>query len=60
MWKLAVKLKDLNMGYKIAVAGATGNVGREMLEILAQRHFPEFWIGKIERPVYFSAMAPGL
>ena len=28
------------MGYKIAVAGATGNVGREMLEILAQRHFP--------------------
>ena len=28
------------MGYKVAVAGATGNVGREMLEILAQRNFP--------------------
>ena len=40
MWKWALKLKVLDMGYKIAVAGATGNVGREMLEILAQRHFP--------------------
>ena len=28
------------MGYKVAVAGATGNVGREMLEILAERGFP--------------------
>jgi len=28
------------MGYKIAVVGATGNVGREMLEILAERQFP--------------------
>ena len=28
------------MGYKIAVAGATGNVGREMLSILAERGFP--------------------
>ena len=28
------------MGYKVAVAGATGNVGREMLEILAERNFP--------------------
>jgi aspartate-semialdehyde dehydrogenase len=28
------------MGYKVAVAGATGNVGREMLEILAERSFP--------------------
>lgn len=28
------------MGYKIAVVGATGNVGRAMLEILAQRNFP--------------------
>jgi aspartate-semialdehyde dehydrogenase len=28
------------MGYKIAIAGATGNVGREMLEILAERGFP--------------------
>jgi aspartate-semialdehyde dehydrogenase len=28
------------MGYSIAVVGATGNVGREILEILAQRNFP--------------------
>jgi aspartate-semialdehyde dehydrogenase len=28
------------MGYKVAVVGATGNVGREMLEILAERTFP--------------------
>lgn len=28
------------MGYKVAVAGATGNVGREILQILAEREFP--------------------
>ncbi|HBN30376.1 MAG: aspartate-semialdehyde dehydrogenase [Rhodobacterales bacterium] len=28
------------MGYKVVVAGATGNVGREMLNILAERLFP--------------------
>jgi len=28
------------MGYKVAVVGATGNVGREMLAILAERDFP--------------------
>jgi len=28
------------MEYKVAVAGATGNVGREMLDILAERQFP--------------------
>ncbi|MEC4594517.1 MULTISPECIES: aspartate-semialdehyde dehydrogenase [Nitrospirillum] len=28
------------MGYKVAVVGATGNVGREMLQILAEREFP--------------------
>jgi aspartate-semialdehyde dehydrogenase len=28
------------MGYKIAIAGATGNVGREMLNILSERAFP--------------------
>ena len=28
------------MGYKIAIIGATGNVGREMLDILAERGFP--------------------
>jgi aspartate-semialdehyde dehydrogenase len=28
------------MGYKVVVAGATGNVGREMLNILEERMFP--------------------
>ena len=28
------------MGYKVAVAGATGNVGREMLNVLDERNFP--------------------
>ncbi len=28
------------MGFKVAVVGATGNVGREMLDILAERAFP--------------------
>ena len=28
------------MGYKVAVIGATGNVGREMLSILDERGFP--------------------
>ena len=28
------------MGYKVVVVGATGNVGREILNILAERHFP--------------------
>ncbi len=28
------------MGYRVVVAGATGNVGREVLNILAEREFP--------------------
>ncbi len=28
------------MGYKVAVVGATGNVGREMLQTLSEREFP--------------------
>ena len=28
------------MGYKVAVVGATGNVGRELLQVLAERAFP--------------------
>jgi aspartate-semialdehyde dehydrogenase len=28
------------MGFKVAVVGATGNVGREMLQTLAEREFP--------------------
>jgi len=39
--RLAAKdLKGRRMGYKVAVVGATGNVGREMLSILAERKFP--------------------
>jgi aspartate-semialdehyde dehydrogenase len=33
-------LKDLDMGYKVAVVGATGNVGREMMNVLTEREFP--------------------
>ena len=32
------------MGYKVVVVGATGNVGREILNILAERHFPIYKI----------------
>ncbi|MEM6462187.1 MAG: aspartate-semialdehyde dehydrogenase [Pseudomonadota bacterium] len=28
------------MAFRVAIAGATGNVGREMLDILAERNFP--------------------
>jgi aspartate-semialdehyde dehydrogenase len=28
------------MAYKVAIVGATGNVGREMLDVLAERRFP--------------------
>ena len=28
------------MGYRVAVVGATGNVGREFLQLLAERKFP--------------------
>lgn len=28
------------MGYRVAIVGATGNVGREILNILAERNFP--------------------
>ena len=28
------------MTYKIAIVGATGNVGRELLQILDERNFP--------------------
>ena len=28
------------MGYRVVVVGATGNVGREMLQILSERQFP--------------------
>src|SRR6202047_3700053 len=38
--KPAENVGALIMGYKVAVVGATGNVGREMLDILAERTFP--------------------
>jgi aspartate-semialdehyde dehydrogenase len=37
--------------YKVAVIGATGNVGREILSILDERNFP---ISEM-RPLYFVA-----
>ncbi|MEO0440843.1 MAG: aspartate-semialdehyde dehydrogenase, partial [Pseudomonadota bacterium] len=38
------------MGYKVAVVGATGNVGREMLNILAEREFPLDDIAAVASP----------
>jgi aspartate-semialdehyde dehydrogenase len=34
------RAKELEMGLKIAIVGATGNVGREMLDIIDERGFP--------------------
>ena len=34
------RMRNTIMGYKVAIVGATGNVGREMLDILAERGFP--------------------
>jgi aspartate-semialdehyde dehydrogenase len=28
------------MGYRVAVVGATGNVGREIMQIMVERNFP--------------------
>ena len=33
-------LENIMSGYRVAVVGATGNVGREILNILAERQFP--------------------
>jgi len=33
-------VQELGHGYRVAVVGATGNVGREMLSIMAEREFP--------------------
>ncbi|MBC7986368.1 MAG: aspartate-semialdehyde dehydrogenase [Sphingomonadaceae bacterium] len=38
------------MGYRVAVVGATGNVGREMLNILAEREFPLDEIAAVASP----------
>jgi len=37
-------------GFKVAVVGATGNVGREMLSILAERRFPLSEIAALASP----------
>jgi len=36
----AMSKKEIKMSYKVAVVGASGNVGREMLAILHERNFP--------------------
>ena len=38
------------MGYRVVVVGATGNVGREMLNILAEREFPLDDIAAVASP----------
>jgi len=38
------------MGYRVVVVGATGNVGREMLAILAEREFPCDEIAAVASP----------
>src|SRR3954470_7505098 len=38
------------MGYRMVVVGATGNVGREMLNILAEREFPLDDIAAVASP----------
>jgi aspartate-semialdehyde dehydrogenase len=38
------------MGFKVAVVGATGNVGREMLDILAERRFPADEVAALASP----------
>ena len=44
------------MGYKVAVVGATGNVGREMLNILAERDFPADEVIALQTPEDFFAI----
>src|SRR3546814_16737809 len=40
----------MSMGYRVAVVGATGNVGREMMQILAERAFPVDEVAAIASP----------
>ena len=42
------------MGYKVAVVGATGNVGREMLNILNERSFPVTEVVDLFRELHAS------
>jgi len=43
-------LEIAKLGYRVAVVGATGNVGREMLNILAERAFPLDDIAAVASP----------
>ena len=43
-------MKGMDMGYRVVVVGATGNVGREMLNILAEREFPLDEIAAVASP----------
>ena len=38
------------MGYRVAVVGATGNVGREILNILVEREFPVDEVFAVKSP----------
>ena len=38
------------IGYRVVVVGATGNVGREMLNILAEREFPVDEVAAVASP----------
>src|SRR5262245_31008619 len=38
------------MGFKVAVVGATGNVGREMVDVLAERHFHAYAVDALASP----------
>ena len=46
------------MGYKVAVVGATGNVGREMLDILAERRFPPMRSWRSPRAARWAPRCP--
>ena len=35
-----IRVLEYLVGYRVAVVGATGNVGREMMQVLAEREFP--------------------
>ncbi len=41
---------ERKLGYRVVVVGATGNVGREMLNILAEREFPADEIAAVASP----------
>ena len=38
------------MGYRMVVVGATGNVGREILNVLAERQFPADEVAAVASP----------